>query len=136
MAEEIEPTPIRKTLELQCRKVQDREPLKTLANGLMIVRCKKHEPIDLANLSRKQVVLRTSKVFGSKFASDWNLVNYVEWIESRLEELGWTTATGPATDIQHFVSPIGIARGNAVHTIMLRSDGRFVHAYPDEDAYE
>jgi hypothetical protein len=121
------------SLEDQYRKVRDREPLKALANGLMIVRCKKHEPIVLTDLSREQVIWRTSKQWGSKFTSDWTLAKYVQWIELRLKELRWSTATGPTADNTIFPDPVGISRGIPVHTIKLISDRRFVHAYPDED---
>jgi hypothetical protein len=120
-------------LEVAFRKISDGGTLKTVEGGLQIIRRKKHEPINLEGLSREQRIRRTSKIYGSKFASAWNLVKYVEHIELRVKELKWTAATGAASDRLHLAEPVGISNGVQVHTIRMISDGRFVHAYPDKD---
>jgi hypothetical protein len=121
------------TLQQKYRKVPDRAALKILTNGLEIIRCKKHEPIDLSGLSEQMIIKLTSKKWGSKFAPEWDLAKYVSWIESKVAELGWTPTTGAASDRTKLPEPIGISRGVAVHTISMVIAGRYVHAYPDED---
>ncbi len=114
------------------RRVSDGHPLKILANGLVIIRRKKHEPIDMTGLSRQDIVDWTSKRSGSKFSSDWTLVRCVQWIEDQVTALGWTPETGPVTTTVVFEQTVGISAGKNACTIRLRSDGRYVHAYPEE----
>lgn len=121
--------------EAELRSVRDREPLRTLPGGLVIVRCMKHEPCDLSQLSREQLRQRTSKVYGSKFTAEWTLDRYAQWITDRVVQLGWTLQTGPAEDDLHSDRPVGVSAGNLVHTIHLVSDGRYLHAYPVEDPH-
>lgn len=118
--------------EENLRAVPDGESLRTLANGLAIVRRMKHEPVDMTGLSRQEIVDRSSKRSGSKFSSDWNLARYMEWIETQIEELEWTAESGPVTATVVFEEIVGISGGKNVRTIRLRSDGRYVHAYPEE----
>jgi hypothetical protein len=122
--------------ELRYRAVRDREPLKRLENGLTIVRCRKHEPISLENLTRDQIAVRTGKRWVSKFAAGWGLSRYVDWIEATVKEVAWTLETGPIYHEVVFLEPVGISNGVAVHTITMRSDGRYLHAYPDQDSDE
>ena len=114
------------------RGVRDGAQLKALANGLIVVRRKKHEAIDLSGLAAMELVKRSSKVSGSKFAADWNLKRCVDWIEKQTVELGWTSESGAKTEDVSFEEAVGISRGKKVYTIRLVSDGRHVHAYPVE----
>ncbi|MGD0770216.1 MAG: hypothetical protein ABSB42_18695 [Tepidisphaeraceae bacterium] len=114
------------------RSVLDGLPLKVLAGGLVIVRRKKHEPIDLAGLTAEKIVERTSKRSGSKFTARWDLMRYANWIEARTGELHWTAKTGPVAMDTPFDEVVGISRGKEVYTIRLVSDGRHLHAYPVE----
>lgn len=114
------------------RRVRDGEPLRSLASGLVIIRRRKHEPVDFSGLTKDDIVSRTSKRSGSKFLIDWTLTRYVAWIEAEINILGWTDDTGPATAVVQFTERVGISRGSHVKRVRLRSDGRNVHAYPEE----
>lgn len=129
MGEEASESPSGKEL---FRGVSEGSHLKVLANGLIVIRRKKHEPIDLEGLPIEKIVARTSKVSGSKFASHRDLASYVNWIEARTLELGWTWQTGAAPVDTPFEEAVGISRGKKVYTIRLVKDGRYLHAYPME----
>ncbi len=118
--------------EERYRGVRDGESLETLANGLVLIRRKKHEPISLAGLKREEIVDATSKRSGSKFLSVWTLMRYVQWIQEQVNAFGWTQDTGPTTTVIHFNDHVGISRGIYVRKVRLRSDGRYIHAYPEE----
>jgi hypothetical protein len=118
--------------EERYRGVRDGEALEVLANGLVLIRRKKHEPISLTGLTRQEIVEATSKRSGSKFLDDWTLTRYVQWLRRQIDLLDWTQDTGPTTTVVHFDVQIGISRGIYARKVRLRSDGRYVHAYPEE----
>jgi len=60
------------------RAVPDGCVLYTLPNGIKIVRRKKHEPIDAANLSRQDLERLTGKENGAKFLPGTTLARIVE----------------------------------------------------------
>lgn len=120
--------------EQRYRRIQEPGPLEILPNGLEIIRRRKHEPIEFDGLSRQQMKFLTDKVHGSKFAGNWLLVDYVDWVAHAIGVLGWTPATGPADHGFAEGRIVGICKGEPVHTIRIVSDGRNVHAYPAEDA--
>jgi hypothetical protein len=95
-------------------QVPDGGILKTLPAGLVIIRRRKHEPLDLSVLQAAQIVERTGKRSGSKFLKDWDLVTYVVWIEAQIRALNWTSETGPATATIEFDAATGISRGRYV----------------------
>jgi hypothetical protein len=114
------------------RNAPDGSQLKALTGGLIIVRRMKHESIDLNGLKPEQILHRTSKRSGSKFAPNWDLKHYVNWIETMVLKLGWTVKTGPIEQDTKFNHAVGIYRGRKMYTIRLASDGRYLHAYPVE----
>lgn len=115
------------------RRVRDRDALEILENDLVIIRAKKHEPMDFSGLPPRKIADITGKEFGSKFHPQWTLVRYVDWIRAEVERLRWTRVSGRITNDFRFSGPIGTSRGEEVSTIRLVSDGHYVHAYPVED---
>lgn len=71
----------------------DGATLRHLASGLEIVRRRKHEPIDVANLSRAELEKLTDKRFGSKFAADWSLEQLVDWTAHQVDMHRWTVGS-------------------------------------------
>jgi len=72
-------------------RVPDGGVLRTLENGLHIVRRKKHEWSDsLKKLNPKKLKERTGKVWGSKFLDFWTLDSLVDRIEAAAILAGWT----------------------------------------------
>jgi hypothetical protein len=120
--------------EQACRRVGDRETLELLPSGLEIVRCRKHEAISFAGMSRQEISRRTDKRAGSKFTAAWSLARYVDWLAEQLSLLGWDADTGPADQDVVLPEVVGVSNGQAVSTIHIVSDGRYVHAYPARDA--
>ncbi|HLX62688.1 MAG TPA: hypothetical protein VKX17_15525 [Planctomycetota bacterium] len=112
---------------------RDGDTLRKLPSGLEIVRRKKHEPIDFLSLDAADRKKLTGKIFGSKFASTWDLDRVTNFIAQHVASNGWDSGTGPAS-MDVLVSEIaGYANGKIVHAIRIVSDGRYVHAYPVED---
>jgi hypothetical protein len=116
-------------------RVIDGGVLKTLPNGIKLIRRKTHEwvksldPKDRANFERK-----TNPFFGSKFLPRWSLPRYVVWLERKMAELKWSAAA-PKDDAAIFKEPmpVGYSKGKLVHTIEVVIDNGFVHAYPVQD---
>jgi hypothetical protein len=113
------------------RNVEDGGTLKTLDNGLVIVRRKKHEPLDMGQMSRTEIIRRTSKISGSKFNSRWTLENYVNWVAAQTLRLGWSVTPGDSNEAVRLSECVGVSNGQNAYTIRLRRNGRYVHAYPE-----
>jgi hypothetical protein len=114
------------------RRVEDRAPLEVLVSGLIVVRCIKHEPIATGKVPRATLRTMTDKLRGSKFAREWSLVPYVDWLTNMIQSLGWDHRTGHASHEVEFPSPVGVSNGKPVYRIRIVSDGRYVHSYPVE----
>jgi hypothetical protein len=99
-----------------------------------ITRAIKHEPITLDGLTEAQIVRRTGRVAGSKFAASWTLPVVTAWLRSQIEARGWTCPPGHHERVRAgFDATVGISEGVAVSTITILVSGRYVHAYPDRD---
>lgn len=107
--------------------VPDGGELARLANGLVIVRRKKHEPIDFDHAG--DLARLTDKRNGSKFLPEWTLQGYVEWLSAAAESMAHT----PQTLTISFGREVGYSNGKKVDKIRIVSDGRYVHAYPVGD---
>lgn len=119
-------------------RVPDGGVLRTLENGLQIIRRKKHEwSASLAKLSPKKLKDRTGKVWGSKFLDFWTLEVLVDRIETAAILAGWTRDEqdpNPLDVVER--NEIGVVNGEKVRTIRFVCDGRHIHAYPIEDRHE
>lgn len=120
--------------ESQLRRVPDGGVLYTLANGIQILRRKKHEPIHLEGLTEAEQRRRTSKREGSKFLPGTTLRDIVKMTCDILIENGAEPGanTGYNKVYEH---PIGISRGRAVTAVrVVRSNnGKIAHAYPEDE---
>jgi hypothetical protein len=118
--------------ERELNSVRDGETLRTLANGLEIVRRQKHEwRPDLAKLPRDKLIKRTGKVWGSKFYPLWTLPILVDWMQAVVVEEGWILRPGHPSDTDRLLAEeIGLAAGIPTRRIRVVCDGRYVHAYP------
>ena len=97
--------------------VRDRETLVRLASGVEIMRARKHEPISFADRTRDEIKSLTNKENGSKFATDWNLERYVEWLTAFVELVGWSFPPSLKCRAKvPFQATIGIAAGIESHT--------------------
>lgn len=114
-------------------RIPDGGVLAQSATGLAIIRRQKHEPIKLPS-DRDAIIRATGRRYGSKFDEAWTLAELVEWIKSVVDTERWPFEPG-LRRVTHrvFETPVGLVAGQAVHTIEVVSDGRYVHAYPVED---
>jgi hypothetical protein len=121
--------------KVDLNRVPDGGVLRTLENGLLIIRRKKHEWSDgLAKLSAKKLKERTGKVWGSKFLDFWTLETLVDRIETAAILAGWTREEqhpNPLDVIE--ANEIGLVNGEKIRFVC---DGRHIHAYPIEDRHE
>src|SRR5258708_5456404 len=117
---------------IDLNRVADGGVLKTLANGLQIIRRKKHEwSPALEKLDPKKLKLRTGKVWGSKFLDVWTLEVLVQRIETAVTTAGWTLAAQNPSPLDVVdTHQIGLVNGLRVRTMRIVCDGRYVHAYP------
>jgi len=116
-------------------RVIDGGVLRTLPNGIKLVRRKKHEWVkSLDPKARAEFERKTNPFFGSKFLPIWSLPRYVVWLEQKMAELKWS-GIAPKDDAAVFKEPIpvGYSKGKLVHTIEIVIDSGFVHAYPVQD---
>ena len=114
--------------------VPDREPLRTLPNGMVITRAMKHEPVALDGLKQEQVVWRTGDRLGAKFLTSWPLPRVTDWVEQEVWRRGWQFPPGFHDRVTtRLDEPVGIVCGRVVHTIAVTVADRYVHAYPWED---
>jgi hypothetical protein len=113
-------------------RIPDRGELRRLASGLIITRARKHEPIRIEDLSADELKRVTDKIRGSKFMSDWTLTRVTDWIQEQIESEPIPLGEAAVRKVK-FESPVGYSDGKKVYTITIRSDGRYVHAYPDRD---
>jgi len=109
--------------------------LRTLPNGVKIVRRRKHEwekaldPMDRAEFEKQ-----TDSSHGSKFLPSWTLLHYVNWLGHRIAELKWQVdAPSHETTTIRETTPVGYSKGELVRTIRIVIDSGFVHAYPVQD---
>ncbi len=117
------------------RRVGNRQTLKRLDSGMEITRATKHEPIDLEVISNEELRVLTDDRNGSKFLAEWTLETYVDWLELQIERLAWRFPPGVQKRVSIRVNrPVGYVLGKIVHTVTITASGRWVHAYPDEDA--
>jgi hypothetical protein len=113
--------------------VPDGEPLTALPSGLVLLRRKKHEPIDFKGLTEEERARRTGKIQGSKFGPEWTLSRYVEWLSSVVDEQGWTFPPGEHKRIMlTFSEMVGLVRGKPSTTVCVEVRERYVHAWPEE----
>lgn len=112
----------------------DGSTLRTTDAGLEIVRRKKHEPIDLQGFGKKELKDQTDRKNGSKFLANWTLEVLVNWIDDELEVLKWSEKDQDCCFDDKLTEVVGISNGKEVHTIRIVKSGRWVHAYPVEDA--
>jgi len=110
----------------------DGATVRRLSSGLEIVRRRKHEPVDLEGLGRKDTAKLTGKRLGSKFSGEWGMARLTDWIAREVDSRGWTTGEPRQADVL-LDDPVGIVSGELVSTIRIMSDGRYVHAFPVED---
>lgn len=116
------------------RAVPDGCVLYTLPNGIRIVRRKKHEPIDLANLSKKDLERLTNNKNGAKFLQGTTLARIVEMATEVLQKN--QAQVGKNTEYNTvYEKPIGISRGRRVRGLrVVRSqEGRIAHGFPEEE---
>lgn len=99
----------------------------TLENGLVLVRRRKHEPIDFE--SADDLAKQTDKRSGSKFLPDWTLQAYVEWLAEEARRL----PREPQSRTIVMDRAVGYSNGRKVDKIRIVSDGHYVHAYPVGD---
>ena len=116
-------------------RARDGEVLRTLANGVKIIRRLKHEwsksldPSDRAEFQRQ-----TGPTQGSKFLPSWTLQRYVSWLESMLAELNWQVDSPRDGEAKiRETAAVGYSNGVLVNTIKIVIDSGFVHAYPVGD---
>lgn len=115
-------------------RTPDGGTLRRLPNGLEIVRRQKHEPIMLGAGS-SDIASRTDKKSGSKFVSQWGLDRVTNFLEKQLLAPGCPLKPLlPGAMTIRAGEPIGIVGGDSVQSVRIVSDGRYVHAYPVEDA--
>jgi hypothetical protein len=120
--------------ERNYRRVANGEVLRRLDNGLMIVRRVKHEWTPrLARLKREALARETNTERGSKFVREWTLERCVEWLEARIDELGWNSSTGRTEHTFEEPMPVGYSNGQAVSKIRVVVSSRGVHMYPVDD---
>lgn len=114
--------------------VRDRETLVRLDSGVEIIRAMKHEPVSFQGKSDAQIVRLTNKINGSKFAHDWTLEQYVQWLSAVSQQQGWQFPPSLHHRIQlPLTAAVGVADGKPSHTIEVVAQGRYVHAYPVPD---
>ena len=113
-------------------RARDGEVLRTLANGVKIIRRLKHEwSKSLDPSDREEFQRQTGPTRGSKFLPGWTLQRYVSWLASKLTELNWQVDSprdGEATIRE--TAAVGYSNGVLVNTIKIVIDSGFVHAYP------
>lgn len=116
------------------RAVPDSCVLYTLPSGIRIVRRKKHEPIDLANLSKKDLERLTDKKNGAKFLPGTTLAKIVEITAQVLQKNRAQVGTNTEYNTV-YEEPIGISRGKRVRRLrVVRSQrGRIAHGFPEEE---
>jgi hypothetical protein len=119
------------------RGVGNRRTLRRLASGMEITRAVKHEPIAFDRLTASQLTRLTDDRHGSKFLPEWTMARLVDWLEQQIELQDWRFPPGVRARVHvRLDDPVGYVRGRLVHTITITASGRWVHAYPDEDAHE
>lgn len=109
--------------------VPDGQTLVILANGIEIVRRRKHEPINLEDLDQQQLISRTAKKSGSKFLPGTRLEQIVSYTATILTENNAALSTS-GTYTRTFAHQVGVANGVRVRTIAVLFDGRYAHAFP------
>jgi hypothetical protein len=114
---------------------KDGGTLMTLPSGLQIVRRRKHEPVDFAELDYPDLVRLSDPRHGSKFLDDWGLERLTQWIAAEVRAAGWRLEPAVSRTMERrFKSPVGVCEGKKVYTIRIVCDGRYVHAYPIMDS--
>ena len=108
--------------------------LYTLPNGIKIVRRKKHEPIDTANLSKQDLERQTGKENGAKFLPGTTLARIVEMTAEILQKNQAQVGKNTEYNIV-YEKPIGISRGRLVRRLrVVRSqEGKIAHGFPEEE---
>jgi len=120
--------------ERPLRGVPDAGVLDMLPNGIRIIRRKKHEPIEMGQLTRNERMRRTDKLEGSKFLPGTSLARIVRMTREVLLEndakIGSNDGCGKVYD-----RPIGISRGRPVRGLRVRrsNNGTLAHAYPEDE---
>ena len=105
-----------------------------MPNGIKILRRKKHEPIDMAQLTKGEQERQTDKRNGSKFLPETSLKRIVEMTCQVLIEKGAEVGANiPYNKV--FDHPIGYSNGCPVKGLRVsRSNkGRLAHAYPVDE---
>ena len=114
------------------RAVPEGGVLRTLPNGIRIIRRRKHEPgANLLELSRGALARLTDKVNGSKFLPRTTLARIVEMTAEVLLEN--QAAPGSNTSYNKvFAEPIGISAGRLVRALRIQRcwNGTVAHGYP------
>ena len=114
--------------------VPDGGVLRTLPNGIQILRMRKHEPIETEGMTKEEVASRTDKLSGSKFLPGTSLERIVEITCEVLE--GNNALVGSNEGYAKIYGyPIGISRGKLVRGVRVRrsSLGRNAHAFPEDE---
>lgn len=115
-------------------RVPDGGVLRALANGIVLPRRRKHEPIDPKQFLPREFRWRTDTVRGSKFSRDWTLREYVRRVEAIVAERGWRFPPGGEQRVSVvYEHPIGWVDAHLVYTLRVEISGRYVHAWPMED---
>jgi len=116
------------------RSVRDGGVLHELPNGIQVVRRKKHEPIDMAQLTKGELARRTDKRNGSKFLPEISLKRIVEMTCQVLIEKGAEVGANIPYN-RAFDHPIGYSNGRPVKGLWVsRSNkGKLAHAYPVDE---
>jgi hypothetical protein len=119
-------------------RVPDGGVLRTLENGLLIIRRKKHEwSENLRSSARRSSRNGPARFGGSKFLDFRTLEALVDRIETAAILAGWTKEEQHPNPLD-MIEPneIGLVNGKKVRTIRFVCDGRHIHAYPIEDRHE
>jgi len=113
-------------------RVPDGGRLLRLPNGIVIVRRRKHEPVDLRGKSKTEIERLTGKVNGAKFLPQIDLECIVRMTrEVLIEKDVHPGAAGRYT--KGYGRPIGISRGRHVKGLCVVVSGRYAHAFPIDE---